>query len=661
MAAKANFNAYHNYAVDSLHQWDRNQVLTLRGLNLATAPEVHFSNKNMARAIVRQATMENHVVTVNIPNSLLQDPLRIYAHIGIYEGSTFTVVETVEIPVIPRVRPLDYQIEDTDGEVYSFNRLENMIENINETWMSANQDHVQATVTSWLDNHPEATTTVQDRSLTADKLVVGTLGYVTPEMYGAAGDGVTDDTSAIQSALAAGKRIVIENGTYFISDTLNVPSNTVIELKNAKIKSTATANKKYIFSMVDVANVKIYGENATLEMAKPETAQQACVSIDKSDNILVKGLVMTMAGGDGVTIGGTNTNEAKNVEIADCVIDNSRRNGVSIIGGVDGVFIHDCVIKNTAGTAPQLGIDIETWDSAYINKNISVYNNRFENNGTGDLTIFEYSEGVMVYNNAFTGSVSVKINTAYNGVAAANPTDISFHDNVFGYTLYIYGIVYGSFSIVNNIFNDRGVMIESPFNVTAEDTANTKSKLIQGNTFNGGNPAITCAYNANALICDNVANDCNVFFGGWGLFNSVIKGNVIVGYNVSGTAAAVFDLNGKVEGVIIENNRVIANANTKSVTRLLYFRGGSTTGNVVRHNDFSKAEFTAVITYDAQGDNLDHNNAIPTCDNYCRGLPTASKKFAGMILSIVGESSIYTYICTLSNGSYVWRDITAKL
>lgn len=158
MAAKANFNAYHNYAIDSLHQWDRNQVLTLQGLDLATAPEVHFSNKNMARAIVRQATMENHVVTVDIPNSLLQDPLRIYAHIGIYEGSTFTVVETVEIPVIPRVRPLDYQIEDNDGEIYSFNRLENMIENINETWHSVNAERVQASVTAWLEAHPEVAT-----------------------------------------------------------------------------------------------------------------------------------------------------------------------------------------------------------------------------------------------------------------------------------------------------------------------------------------------------------------------------------------------------------------------------------------------------------------------------------------------------------------------
>ena len=68
---KANFKAYSNYVTDSLHQWDINQVLEVTGLNLTSAPEVHFSNKNLDRAIVRQSTMTNHVVTVDIPNSLL--------------------------------------------------------------------------------------------------------------------------------------------------------------------------------------------------------------------------------------------------------------------------------------------------------------------------------------------------------------------------------------------------------------------------------------------------------------------------------------------------------------------------------------------------------------------------------------------------------------
>jgi glycerophosphoryl diester phosphodiesterase len=127
---KANFNTYSSYVTDSLYQWDLNQVLTVNGLNLAVAPEVHFSNSKMDKAIVRQAVMENHVVSVGIPNSLLQDPLTIRAHIGIYEDNTFKVIELVEIPVIAKARPTDYQIEDKDGEVYSFNALLNHIANM---------------------------------------------------------------------------------------------------------------------------------------------------------------------------------------------------------------------------------------------------------------------------------------------------------------------------------------------------------------------------------------------------------------------------------------------------------------------------------------------------------------------------------------------------
>ena len=124
-----NFNAYDSYVTDSLYQWDLNQVLRVTGLNLAVIPEVHFSNANMDRAIIRQASMENHVVSVEIPNSLLQDPLTINAYIGIYEGKTFKVVETISIPVIRRKRPSDYQIQDADEEIYSFKTLENALKN----------------------------------------------------------------------------------------------------------------------------------------------------------------------------------------------------------------------------------------------------------------------------------------------------------------------------------------------------------------------------------------------------------------------------------------------------------------------------------------------------------------------------------------------------
>ena len=50
---------------------------------------------------------------------------------------------------------------------------------------------------------------------------------VTPEMFGAAGDGVTDDTDEVQEALSTGKIVVILN-TYKVSASLNVPKGVSI-------------------------------------------------------------------------------------------------------------------------------------------------------------------------------------------------------------------------------------------------------------------------------------------------------------------------------------------------------------------------------------------------------------------------------------------------
>lgn len=157
---KANFNTYNSYVTDSLYQWDLNQVLNVSGLNLTVAPEVHFSNANMDKAIPRQASLLNHVVSVAIPNSLLQDPLTIEADIGIYEGDTFKVIEKICIPIIPKKRPSDYQIQDSDEEIYSFKALENAIKNMvkssdfnsNQISVNSNITKVQSTLDARIDN-----------------------------------------------------------------------------------------------------------------------------------------------------------------------------------------------------------------------------------------------------------------------------------------------------------------------------------------------------------------------------------------------------------------------------------------------------------------------------------------------------------------------------
>lgn len=62
--------------------------------------------------------------------------------------------------------------------------------------------------------------------------------YVTPEMFGAAGDGVTNDTAAMQEAVDTGY-IVLLSGEYLI-DTVNVTKDTVIYGVGGSVKPTLT-------------------------------------------------------------------------------------------------------------------------------------------------------------------------------------------------------------------------------------------------------------------------------------------------------------------------------------------------------------------------------------------------------------------------------------
>lgn len=127
---KANFNSYNSYVTDSLYQWDCNQMLNINGLNLDVVPEVHFNNRIMSGAIVRQTENIEGVIKVMIPNSLLQEPFTIIAYVGIYDGDAFKTIEKVEIPILRRERPEDYKIEGTDTEIYSFRKIENEISNL---------------------------------------------------------------------------------------------------------------------------------------------------------------------------------------------------------------------------------------------------------------------------------------------------------------------------------------------------------------------------------------------------------------------------------------------------------------------------------------------------------------------------------------------------
>lgn len=112
------------YTVTPIKQWDVNHVLEIRGLSLPKTPEIHFTNEAMVAALPRSAKMdEAGVITVTVPDSLLQKPYRVIAYVCIVGEGSFETLYKIEIPVEARKMPADYTIADGE-EVYSFRDME---------------------------------------------------------------------------------------------------------------------------------------------------------------------------------------------------------------------------------------------------------------------------------------------------------------------------------------------------------------------------------------------------------------------------------------------------------------------------------------------------------------------------------------------------------
>lgn len=115
------------YKASPVYQWDLNHVLKIYGANIAR-PFIHFSNSSMGVSINRIGSVNSSgVISVTIPNSLLQKTEMITVYICGYEGDNFKTYYKIDIPITPRKKPGDYTLNVDDDEVYSFTALEKLV------------------------------------------------------------------------------------------------------------------------------------------------------------------------------------------------------------------------------------------------------------------------------------------------------------------------------------------------------------------------------------------------------------------------------------------------------------------------------------------------------------------------------------------------------
>lgn len=320
--------------------------------------------------------------------------------------------------------------------------LEAAVENIGHS--AASDEQIEEAVSAWLDEHIDPTTGYAvDNTLTvtgaaADAAVCGTvrdtlaaLNYVTPQMYGAAGDGVADDTGAIRAAVNSGKTVYIPAGHYKVrvreaEDTsvtgyesgIHVPSNTSIIMDaHCYLEALPTSYGYYqVFMLRGVENVLIKGGNIVGERQTHNydsvhyrtTDDGFGIQMIGASHVTIDGVTISDCWGDGITIGRGYSGETweaypdcEDITICNCDISQCNRHGLSPTRVnnllVDNCVIHDIYNTSDMPTATWYGIDDECLRRTdygmlenHVYRNITFYGNTnkdFCANGIQGLTI----------------------------------------------------------------------------------------------------------------------------------------------------------------------------------------------------------------------------------------------------------------------------------
>ena len=195
--------------------------------------------------------------------------------------------------------------------------------------------------------------------------VIDSSVVVSVKQHGAKGDGVTDDTAAFTSAIAAlgaCGTLYVPNGKYLVDGAVNLVSNMAI-VGGANVEIIRKPNALNVYEVlalhnvenVVVSNLIVRGERATHTGTEGEWGN--VVSMKGAKNVRIENCLIADGWGDGVYIG-TGNEGCENISIINCEIENNRRNGVSVVN-VEHLHIKGCTVSNTQGTSPQMAIDFE--------------------------------------------------------------------------------------------------------------------------------------------------------------------------------------------------------------------------------------------------------------------------------------------------------------
>ena len=340
--------------------------------------------------------------------------------------------------------------------------------------------------------------------------------FINIEDFGAKGDGITDDTIAIQNAFNSNySNFIFPNKIYLITAPINIPSSVKnINLQNAHLKynyEQIENTENNLFNISGNNKLTINGGKieylGTFDFNNESYAGRVSgIKINNSNNISIKNCEILNFNRHGITLAynenGTNEIYCENITIDNCNLHHNRVAGV-LFGNTKNLIIKNCKLcYNGKDSDTHTGYGCAA-QSSYIPKNTFIINN---------YASYNYRKGID-FHSGISGIID-------NNICEQNK---------------LYGIYYdsineiGTWHITNNIIKDMTLDNADNFAkhgifVGSMDTNNSNK---YSNFIISNNSIIDCSTTNNSIFYPIYINNNNLYENHVNISNNYINcGNI---------------------------------------------------------------------------------------------------------------------------------------